>query len=269
MGFKQMTQFVAEKNKDFFVLPDDGNMADVIFLYHSINDVLIAPAHWVKSGNTSGYFFCCEDGCPACAKNIRVQDKLFIPLYNITTGKIEVWDRGFRFKDQLIRDVFTAYADPSQYVFRIVRHGQANSVDTTYSITAVNTNSTLSVESILGNAHTTIDQVYELAIKEITPFEMKAMLDASDTQAANNTAVQYNATPRGNSTFTAPPQIAQPDVIVDTPTVTPPEIGQGPTTDIPMPEPPAAPEANGDFMNIPDIPDSVDGEDDDLGDVHF
>lgn len=239
MGFKTMNQYVEEKNGNFFVLPDDNDFADVIFLYHSINDPLIATCHYLKAGDRSGYYFCCGDDCPACKpapgreKGIWKNDKLFIPVYNITNGKIEVWDRSARFRDQLVRDVFKRYPDPSEYVFRITRHGQANDRETTYSIDVAGTNTTTTIEAILTSANTTLENVYNDICKEITPFEMKLMLDENNAAAAATTATAYGAIPRAS--FTAPNQIAPPDVPVETPTVTMATQFSGPTDlDIPM-----------------------------------
>ena len=276
MGFKSMNQYVEEKNKDFFVLPDDGSRAEVIFLYHSINDPVIATAHYISAGKSSGYYFCCEEGCPACApgpgrdKGIWKQDKLFIPLYNITTGKIEIWDRSARFRDQLIRDVFNPFPDPSGYVFTIVRHGEARSVDTTYQITVTNLNSSVTIEQILASAHKTMDDIYAMAIKEITPFEMKLLLDENSGVAANNTAAAYGAVPRPGSTTTGFQQITPPEIIIEPPTIDLPtnfgaptdisEIAPPPVVDVPEPvDIPESPTENNE--EVPTLGD--------LGDVKF
>ena len=83
MGFKSVTSYNEEKFNGLFLLRNDGDSADVIFLDRNIDDVLVADTHYVKSADYSGYVHCCGKGCPACAKGIRIQTKLFIPLYNI------------------------------------------------------------------------------------------------------------------------------------------------------------------------------------------
>ena len=278
-----MNQYVEEKNGDFFVLPDDNDFADVIFLYHSINDPLIATCHYLVAGEKSGYYFCCGDGCPACMpgpgreKGIWRNDKLFIPLYNITNSRIEVWDRSARFRDQLVRDVFKKYPDPSEYVFRITRHGQARDVNTTYSIDVVGTNSSTTIEAILASQNTTLETIYNNTCKEITPFEMKLLLEENNTTAANNTAAAYGAMPR--ATFTPPGQITPPDVPVETPTISMPTQFAGPT-DIPNISVPTVPEVEPVLeqqvevpviTEIPEVAESTEEAPDlgDLGDVKF
>mgnify|MGYP007065811507 CR=1 FL=1 len=82
MAFKSMKTYNDERYHGFFLLRNDGDFADVIFLYQNIEDVLVADVHYIKSAKKSGYVHCCGEGCPACAKGIRVQTKLFIPVYN-------------------------------------------------------------------------------------------------------------------------------------------------------------------------------------------
>ena len=113
MAFKSLNQYNAEKNKGFFTLQNDGEYADVIFIYKSVGDVMIADVHYIKSSEYSGYVHCCGAGCPACEKGIRIQNKIFIPLYVIakngeTLAKPEIryFDRTTYFEPQLMADVF-------------------------------------------------------------------------------------------------------------------------------------------------------------------
>ena len=58
MAFKKITDYNEEKYGRLFVLKDDKEYADVILLYRSINDVLIADIHYIKSPEYSGYVHC-------------------------------------------------------------------------------------------------------------------------------------------------------------------------------------------------------------------
>ena len=80
MAFKKMTEYNEEKFGNFFRLVNDGDFADVVFLYRSTHDVLVADVHYVKTPDYSGYVQCLERGCPACSEGIRIQSKLFIPM---------------------------------------------------------------------------------------------------------------------------------------------------------------------------------------------
>ena len=48
MAFKTITQFEEDKRGNFFILENDGDTADVIFLFKSIDDALMAKVHYVK-----------------------------------------------------------------------------------------------------------------------------------------------------------------------------------------------------------------------------
>ena len=59
MGFKSISQYNEERYGNKFILKDDGDYADVIFLYRNYqDDVKVASAHYIKSPDYSGYTFC-------------------------------------------------------------------------------------------------------------------------------------------------------------------------------------------------------------------
>ena len=55
MAFKSISQYNEDKNKDFFILQNDGDNAAVVILYRSVDDALVADVHYIKSGDYSGY----------------------------------------------------------------------------------------------------------------------------------------------------------------------------------------------------------------------
>ena len=190
MAFKSMEQFNEERYGNFLTLPNDRDYADVIFLYQSKADVLMADVHYIKSAEYSGYAHCCGVGCPACAyptkdgKGIRVDSKLFIPLYNITANRIQFWDRSTRFDVQLASDVFSKFPNPSEYVFRITRHGEAFSRDTRYEIQAVGKNTSMPYAKILADFNIKLPDYYSTIVKELSIAEMSSMLSSPSDSAA-------------------------------------------------------------------------------------
>ena len=233
MAFKSMTQYNEERYGNFFTLQNDGNFADVIFLYQSKNDVLIADAHYIKSAEYSGYVHCCGVGCPACAKGIRTQNKLFIPLYNIAEKKIQFFDRSTKFEAQLKNDVLDKFPNPSEYVFRITRHGVAGDVNTTYQITAIGKNVEMPYAKILADNNATMPDYYSNVIREVTPTELDGMVNVSSSVAV----------PR--------------DAYVPAPTVTipTPEIGNSfnvPASVEDLPNPANAEAPSADDLKLPD-----------------
>lgn len=221
MAFKSMVQYNEEKYGNFFTLSNDGNYADVIFLYQSKNDVLIADVHYIKSAEYSGYAHCCGVGCPACAyptqngQGLRVDTKLFIPLYNITEGKIQFWDRSNKFEVQFANDVLNNFPNPSEYVFRVTRHGEAYSRDTRYEIKAVGKNTSMPYADILAKFGVTLPDYYSTVCRELSVAEMSSMLNAN--VSASSVAVPRDAyvpapsmtipTPTLNQNFDVPTNV--------------------------------------------------------------
>lgn len=199
MAFKSMKTYNEERYGGKFILADDGDTADVIFLYQSDDDVLIADAHYIKSSEYSGYVHHLEHACPACAKGFRVQTKLFVPMYVIGADEIQFWDRTVRFETVLRQQVFNKYPNPSELVFRITRHGVANDKHTTYEITAVAKNKMISYEEILSKFNAKMPDYYSNIIREVSSETMSRMISSNSAESAPSETYEmpkYQITPR-------------------------------------------------------------------------
>lgn len=205
MAFKTLTDYNQERYGGLFRLVNNNDFADVIFLYRKIEDVLVADTHYIKSADYSGYVHCCGRGCPACGKGLKVQTKLFIPLYNIQAGEIQFFDRNTRFENQLVTDVFQKFPNPSDYVFRITRKGEANDINTTYTIQAVGNNTVMSYDSICQKFNASFPAYYSNICREVYPAELSSMLNASSESSSENfTMPDYQVTPRVSSSVVPP-----------------------------------------------------------------
>lgn len=214
MAFKSVEQFNDDRYHSMFRIANDNESVDVIFLYRSKADMLVADVHYINSAEYSGYAHCCESGCPACAKNIRIQTKLFIPVYNINKGVIEFWDRTMTFEPQMQKDVFDKVPNPSEYVFRITRHGEYRDRNTRYDITVVGRNAIMTYEQILAKFNATMPDYYENIVKAISAADLSRMLTAQNTQAAAAINQDYVPVPRSGY------QPSIPDAYVDASEVT-------------------------------------------------
>lgn len=216
MAFKTVESYNEARFGGFFLLRNDGDFADVVFMYRNKDDVLVADTHYVKGSDYSGYVHCCGRGCPACSKGIRVQTKLFIPVYNINEKKIQFWDRTMRFEPQLMNDVFKNFPDPSNYVFRITRHGQAGSVDTTYEIQAIGRNNIMSYSDILAANNASSPDYYSEVCKEYDAASLSELIN-QQSEGNNNVSPSslpsYQVKPRSTSNAPeyVPPAVELPD----------------------------------------------------------
>lgn len=232
MAFKTVDAYNEERYGGMFRLQNDRDYADVIFLYRSTKDVLVADTHYIKSDEYTGYVHCCGRGCPACAKGIRVQPKLFIPMYVINEDRILFFDRSIRFDAQLQNDVFGKYPNPSEYVFRITRHGASGDVNTTYEIVAVGRNTVLSYDQILARFHATMPDYYNTICREVSPYDLNSMLNqgtaiTGTVNVSEPSMANYQVTPRSVSVDAIIPET----VPVSAPSVVVPEF-----TDVSLPE---------------------------------
>ena len=76
----------------FFTLKDDKDVAQVRFLYNSVDDVQGYAVHRVQVGDKERYVNCLRayneplDKCPFCEAQLKVVHRLFIKLFNITAN---------------------------------------------------------------------------------------------------------------------------------------------------------------------------------------
>lgn len=208
MAFKTVADYNKEQYGGLFRLPNDQDCADVIFLYTKDTDALVADTHYVKTDDYSGYVHCTGRGCPCCAKGIRKQTKIFVPLYNITAGEVQFWDRTPSFEPQLNSDVFSRFPNPSEYVFRITRHGVARSVDTKYQIVATSNNTFKSFDQILSENGIQFPAYYENICKEVDAGTLSRWLSTAGAAAGggynSGSMPDYTPTPRANPAAIAP-----------------------------------------------------------------
>lgn len=267
MAFKSFSQFQEDKQGDFFVLPNDGDFADVIFLYRSANDVLVADVHYISTSSYKGYAHCCGPDCPACkyptqsGKGIRKDNKIFIPLYNISKGKIEFWDRSTFFESVLQTQVFKNYPNPSMCVFRITRRGAAGSRDTKYDIEVKFRNSAMPYEKICADFKISFPDAYSAVCKEMTVAEMDAALNSASVEGLPDYG--YTPVPRGESATSDLEPIN-----VQTPVYSAPPVDVPPAVDASVSDIADLPEYNS--ASVPPVADAPSGDSgDDLDNVAF
>lgn len=234
MAFKKFNQYLDDKNGMFFTLPNDNDFADVIFLYESIEDVLVADVHYLSTPGFKGYAHCLDSNCPACAyrsaRGGRIQKRstMFIPLYNLTKGRVEFWDRTPNFENVLQQSVFRNYPNPSEYVFRITRHGEARDRNTRYDIVVSGRNGSYPYSQIISDFNLSFPDSYSMICKELSFTEMDNYLK-SDAPAQLQD-YQYTPVPRGQQTTNASAEVSDP--VPDIPDIDIP-VYQEPPTDLP------------------------------------
>lgn len=198
MAFKSMTEYNEERYGNLFMLRNDGDSEEVIFMYSSKDDVMMVESHYIKSDSYSGYVQCLgQRTCPACEQNIRIQNKLFVPVYVISSNEILFWDRNTRFFQQLDTDIFSKFSDPTEFVFRITRHGVAGDFNTRYEITAVAKNNVISYEDILKKLEINFPDYYNTICADWSTEDYRAHLAPAREQVDVDNMPEYKISPRG------------------------------------------------------------------------
>lgn len=125
----------------YFSIKNDGECKKVRFLYRDVEDVMGYAVHQVEIDGKKRYVNCIRnyddpvDACPFCKAQQYQMAKVFVPIYNITEQKVQVWERGKQFLQKLgsVFSRYDKYPIVSQ-VFEIERNGKPNDTKTTYEI---------------------------------------------------------------------------------------------------------------------------------------
>lgn len=124
---------------DFFTLKDDKDTAKVRFMYNGIDEVQGVAVHQVQIGDKTRYVNCLRnyddpmDACPLCAAGLKVQAKLYVPLYDIASGTVKLWERGRSFFSKM-SSLCGRYNPLVAHTFEIERNGKKGDTNTTYEI---------------------------------------------------------------------------------------------------------------------------------------
>ena len=138
----EFEHYGARGTSNYFSLKNDKDVARVRFMYNSMDDIDGYAVHEVQIDGRRKYVNCLReynepiDTCPFCKNHMAPVVKLFIPLYNEDTKKVQVWERGKKFYSTLASVLSRTVRDSSivSQVFEIERNGMPKDTGTTYGI---------------------------------------------------------------------------------------------------------------------------------------
>lgn len=138
-------------SSNFFSLKDDGDVARVRFMYNDLNDVTGYAVHEIEVDGNKRYVNCLrsynepKSKCPCCANDYMQKAKLYVPLYNVDTKEVQLWERGKKFLGKL-QSICTRYARQDSplvnHIFEIERNGKKGDTQTTYEVYEVGSDGT-------------------------------------------------------------------------------------------------------------------------------
>lgn len=135
----------------FFTLKNDNDEAIVRFMCDSTDDFEILTVHDVQVGQRYRKVNCIRDprepldNCPLCKSGAKISNRFFIKLIQYdrvtdnTTGvqtvvpKAMVWERSTAYAKTL-KSYLDNYGPLSDIICKIIRHGKAGDMQTTYEI---------------------------------------------------------------------------------------------------------------------------------------
>lgn len=136
-------KYASSGSNDFFTLVDDGDRANVTFLYDDPEgeDVDYFVVHEVQIDGKRRYVNCNAvdadggaphpENCPLCQESYPVIEKLFLQLFNHDTGKVETWDRGRSYVAKIVNYI-NKYGSLVTQPFEIIRSGRKGDQNTSY-----------------------------------------------------------------------------------------------------------------------------------------
>lgn len=143
IGLDDLDKFKTGNGGSFFKLPNDKDVARVRLMLDKPEDIenYMFSVHDVEIDGKHKYVNCLRDPgdpiekCPFCEAKKKVIPKIYIPLYNIDSDEMQVWDRGKKFMSTLT-SFMSRYAKPSlvSHVVEIERNGAAGDMQTTYQL---------------------------------------------------------------------------------------------------------------------------------------
>lgn len=150
-GVNDADKYGGQGGGGYFSLKNDKDIAQVRFLYNSIEDVEGYAVHEVEIDGKKRYVNCLRDygdpvdKCPFCQAKMFTQVKYFVPLYNISEDRIQTWERGKKF-GQKLSSICARYPHLVSHTFEIERNGQAGDQQTTYEIYEVGNDENVRLE---------------------------------------------------------------------------------------------------------------------------
>lgn len=133
----EMDNYSSNGGGSYFSLKDDKDTATVRFMYETMDQVEGVAVHEIEIGDKRKFVNCLRaynepvDSCPLCAAGIKIQAKLFIPLYDIDSDSVKFWVRGKTFLSKL-SSLFCRYTPLVSTPFEIERIGEKGSTSTRY-----------------------------------------------------------------------------------------------------------------------------------------
>ena len=196
----QIDKYTSTAKNSYFKLSNNKDTAKVRFLYRTMDDVEGYGVYKVKVGDRERYVNSIRayddpiENDPFAMAGFRLQAKLFVPLCNIDTGEVQLWERPYTFV-QRINSLTDRYNPLCNEIFEIERIGASGSKDTRYEIYPIDNSpfdmSSIEIPNPLGT--TILDKTFQ----EMEYYLQNGNFPQAEQQAANRAFTEQRRTPGG------------------------------------------------------------------------
>lgn len=138
-NYETADNYGGQANGSFFQLRDDGDVARVRFMYATMEDMEGLAVHEITINDKKRYVNCLRDyndpidACPFCKAKMKVVPKIFIPLIDVDTNEVKIWERGKSYFKKF-SGLFARYSPLCSHTFDVERHGKHGDMKTDYQI---------------------------------------------------------------------------------------------------------------------------------------
>lgn len=143
IGLNDLEHYGSNGGGSFFSLKNDKDVAKVRIMLDKADDMenYMFACHEVEINERRRYVNCLRsynepvENCPFCAERMKVIPKIYVPLYNIDSDEVQIWERGKKFMATL-SSFMSRYSKPSivAHTLEIERNGKAGDMGTTYQL---------------------------------------------------------------------------------------------------------------------------------------
>lgn len=207
-GANEADNYGGSGESSFFALKDDGDVANVRFMYNNMEDVVGYAVHEVEVEGKKRYVNCLRDynepksKCPLCAANNFQKAKLYVPLYDVDEGAVKIWERGKKFFAK-ISAICARYSNADTplvaHTFDVERHGKKGDQQTIYEVYETGSDDTV-LEDL-----PEVPEILGTIILDKTADELQAYVDTgyfpnNDGAPVRNSAPASDDRPSGRRT---------------------------------------------------------------------
>lgn len=138
-NFNEVDNYASSGRTNYFSLKNDKDTAKVRFLYSTIDDVRGYAVYRVKVGDRERYVNSLRayndpiEKDPFAMAGYPVVAKMFIPVYNIDAGEVQLWERGRTFFSR-IASMASRYNPLYSQIIEIERNGAKGDTRTDYAM---------------------------------------------------------------------------------------------------------------------------------------